>query len=136
MAQILTLALVLVGLNAFLFAPQFIQSLKQWKAKRGSKDFSSMVFFGFVNLLFLSPAYWLLMKMGLRLYDQYRSCYSEIVIIFILGVLTFRVLLPRLAQEGSKIQIRTIYFFFSLLCLSLIYVVLMHSHLQGLFDAG
>jgi hypothetical protein len=131
----IVVSLLLIFLDAFFFSPKFTDKVFSCISKGNKKDFPSLVFWAFINFLFLSPAYLLLLKKSIAIFREMNSIYSEIFIIAILSGLTFRWFLPGLVSQKSRfsVQIKTIYAFFSLLFLSMIYVFLFFSHVKEIF---
>ena len=145
LAMTLFFPALLVIIGSFLFIPRFVQALHKWRQTHGPKDFSAMVFYGFISFLVFSPAYMFILQIALRLYSLSElPIYIEVLVVFILALLTFRLFLPRTAMSYNEYKStrknihlsNTALFGFASSCaLMLIYQVLFHAHLGGVINA-
>jgi len=131
----------LIAINAFFFIPKLIQSMQKLKQTGEPKDFSALIFYGFISFLVFSPAYAFTLQTAFRFYRPYSLLlYAEVSVIFILALLVFRLFCPKTLvfykkykETGGKAHLflLTLCSFLSFVILSLIFLVLIASHLGG-----
>lgn len=128
------LSIFLLAVGAVFFVPKCVQAVLKWKRTHHPKDFSEVIFYGFVGFLFLLPAYTIFLRAALRFYNLYDlPIYLDMLTIFILAALTFRLFLPKTATFYNKykkmgkrrdVSNVAVFAFLSFSSLSLIFLIL------------